>query len=288
MGVIANELRAYCDWQMVAIFRAGMALVFAAALARVVGAPLVLFGSRVLWLRSLAGSLSMVCTFYAYAHLHVSDVLTLTHMFPIWVGLLSWPLLGEAPGRGVWLAILCAVAGVAIIQQSHVEGTNLPTLAAAAASFFTALAMLGLHRLRGLDTRAIVVHFSGVALVFCVASFFVFERDTPPARMLAAWPLLLLLGLGLFATVGQIFLTKAFAHGSPTRVSIVGLTQVVFGLALELGLQGKEFRPHAALGSVLVMLPTAWVIASRFHGPEHATAEAEIPEPATAQVCEPS
>lgn len=288
MGVLANELGQYCDWQVIAIARAGMALVFAAALARAAGVQLVFFGSRVLWLRSIAGSFSMVCTFYALScatRLPLSDVLTLTHMFPIWVALLSWPMLGETPGRAAVLAVVCAIAGVVVMQQTHVEANNLATVAAAAASFFTALAMLGLHRLRGLDPRAIVVHFSGVALVFCTASFFLFERRAVPSQLFSAWPLLLLLGLGLFATVGQLFLTKAFTYGSPTRVSIVGLTQVVFGLALELALQGKDFRPHAVLGSLLVMLPTAWVIASRGHG-ESAAAEANIPEPA--QVCEPS
>src|SRR5205807_8090382 len=111
------------------------------------------------------------------------------------------PLLGEAPGAGSLLAVGSAVLGVALIQQPHLAAGNFATLAAAGASLFTAVAMLGLHRLRGIDPRAVVVHFSAVALVFCTASAFVFERSVPVAGLLDAWPLLLLGTLAVTATV---------------------------------------------------------------------------------------
>src|SRR5262249_49994197 len=153
---------------------------------------------------------------------------TITQMFPLWVALLSWPMLGEAPGRGVWAAVGCALLGMALIQKPDVPEASLATVAAAVASLFTAVAMLGLHRLRDIHPWAIVVHFSAVALVFCTAALFLFDRPTPLDRLLAPRPLLLLLTLGVSATAGQLFLTRAFAAGSPARVAVVGLTQIVF------------------------------------------------------------
>jgi hypothetical protein len=41
---------------------------------------------------SIAGSISLVCGFYAMTHYPVSEVLTLTNMFPLWVAVLSLPL----------------------------------------------------------------------------------------------------------------------------------------------------------------------------------------------------
>jgi drug/metabolite transporter (DMT)-like permease len=262
MGCVAHLLaeEQYCDWQVVAAARAGMALVFAFALARATGIPLVFWRPGTLWVRSLAGSISMVATFYALTRLPVSQVLTVTQMFPLWVALLSWPLLGESPGRGVWLAVGSAVLGMVLIQQPDVAGGNVATLAAAVASLFTALAMLGLHRLRGLDPWAIVVHFSAVALVFCTAALFLFERPTPLDRLLAPRPLLLLLTLGVSATAGQLFLTRAFAGGSPTRVSVVGLTQIVFALPLDVLLLGKSLPANSLLGIALIIAPTACLL----------------------------
>jgi drug/metabolite transporter (DMT)-like permease len=122
--------------------------------------------------------------------------------------------------------------------------------------------MLGLHRLQHIDPRAIVVHFSGVALLFVVVSFFVFERRAPLAAVLEGPSLLMLLGVGLTATSGQLFLTKAFAAGPPAKVSVVGLTQVVFAMGLEVLLFGRNYSPETLLGIGLVMAPTAWLLAS--------------------------
>ena len=41
-------------------------------------------------------------------------------------------------------------------------------------------------------------------------------------------------GLGLSASVGQIFLTKAFAAGPASSVAVVALSQVVFCYVFEL------------------------------------------------------
>jgi drug/metabolite transporter (DMT)-like permease len=68
------------------------------------GATLVFRGSRSLWLRSIAGSISLVGSFYAFTHLSVSEVITLTNLFPIWVAVLSWPLLRVIPAPDVWIA----------------------------------------------------------------------------------------------------------------------------------------------------------------------------------------
>ena len=74
-----------CDWQTVAVFRAGLVTLFAALLAKHAGVKLVWLRPGRLWVRSVAGSCSMVCAFYAFGHLHSEDVVTLSNTFPIWV-----------------------------------------------------------------------------------------------------------------------------------------------------------------------------------------------------------
>jgi drug/metabolite transporter (DMT)-like permease len=266
MTSLAHLIRDDCDWRVVALARSGLALLFAAALARAAGARQVVFRPRTLWVRSVAGSVSLVCTFYALSRLPPHVVLTLTNTFPIWVAVLSWPVLGERPTAAVWLAALTGVAGVVLIQAQvrQAEGPLDPVALALAlvASFSTAVAMLGLHRLHDLDPRAIVAHFSGVAALFCLASFFV--GPAPAVGHLAdARTLGLLLAVGGTATVGQLFLTKAFAAGPPAKVSVVGLTQVVFALGLYLLLERPPFHPATLVGIALVMAPTAWVMALR-------------------------
>src|SRR5262245_22738105 len=112
MGSLAHALGGSCNWQVVALARTGLARVFATALTKTAGPRLVFLTPRTLWVRSLAGSVSLVCTFFALARLPVAEVLTLTNVFPIWVALLSWPVLGERPTKEAWIAIAVGLTGV--------------------------------------------------------------------------------------------------------------------------------------------------------------------------------
>jgi drug/metabolite transporter (DMT)-like permease len=262
MGTLAHALAPRCDWQVIALARSLLPLLLAALLARRAGARLVWWRPPTLWVRSCAGSLALVSTFFALTRLDVSDVLTLTNMFPLWVALLSWPLLGERPSRRVWLSIACGVAGVVLIQQPHFAEGNYVTLLALGSSVCSAVAMLGLHRLQGIDARAIVVHFSAVAVFFVAGAFVICERHAPLTAALEGPAPLMLLGVGVTATLGQLCLTRAFVAGPPARVSVVALTQVVFAMGLEVLLFGRAYSPATLLGIGLVVAPTAWLLAS--------------------------
>ncbi len=263
MGTLAHALREQFDWPVIALTRSVIALVCAAGLALAARAPLVFWRPRILWMRSLAGSLSLVGTFYAFTRLPVSDVLTLTQMFPIWVALLSWPVLGERPGWRVWIAVLSAVAGVTLIQQPHFAEGNFASLVALASSFTTAVAMLGLHKLHGVDHRAVVVHFSAVATLICGLVFLFVDPGPVASGRAGPWDLALLAGVGLTATNGQLFLTRAFAAGPPARVSVVGLTQVVFALAIDILVLREPVGRWKLIGVALVIAPAAWLMAGR-------------------------
>ncbi len=264
MSELAHGLGRACDWQAIAFARSGLALLFTAGLALAGGVRLVLWRPRVLWARSLAGSVSLVCTFYALTRLPVSDVLTLTNTFPIWVACLSWPLLGEPPTGGVWVCVAMAVAGVALIQQPHLAEGNFASLLALASSLCTAVGMLGLHRLKGVDYRAVVVHFSGVSLLFCLGAWFLCGHQEVERNVSEGWKLWMLLGVGVSATAGQLCLTRAFAAGPPAKVSVVGLTQVLFTMLLDRALFGRHFEALTLLGFALVLAPTAWLLASGY------------------------
>jgi drug/metabolite transporter (DMT)-like permease len=258
MSILAASLKDELDWQWIAIARTGLAMIFAAALGVGGGAKLVFFRPAKLWMRSLAGSVSLVCGFYAMTHYPVSEVLTLTNMFPLWVAVLSLPLLGEWPSLDVWPAVAVGLLGIVLIQQTPLGGEFGAVIAAMISSFTSAIALITLHKVREIDPRAIVAHFSAVALACCIVMLFAFERTRP----LAITPTtgLMLLGVGGFATLGQLLLTKAFSEGPPARISVVGLSQVAFTMLLEIALWHRSFSGLTLLGISLVIAPTAWTL----------------------------
>jgi drug/metabolite transporter (DMT)-like permease len=260
MAIFASQLREHCDWRLTALARSGLATCFAVLLCLRARARIVVFRPGVLWMRSIAGSVSLLCTFYAFTRLPVSDLLTLTNTFPIWVAVLSWPLLQEAPDRSVWVSVAAGVVGVVLIQQPHFAEGNFATLLALTAAVASAVAMLGLHQLHDIDPRAIVAHFSGVSTLFVLLAFFLLPGTPIPAQApgLTAWALLF--GVGATATIGQLFLTKAFTAGPPSKVSVVGLSQIVFAILLEGLVQPRTYEMSTVAGILLVLAPTAYVL----------------------------
>ena len=133
------------------------------------------------------------------------------------------------------------------------------------AAFTNAIAMLGLHRLKGLNPWAIVAHYSGVASALVLAACFVGE---PPdlSPLLKPRALALLLGLGVSATLGQVCVTRAFTQGQPMRISVVALVQILFALALDFLIDDIKAGPATIVGIALVIAPTGWMILSGLRG----------------------
>ena len=266
MAALTHALQDRCDWLVTALVRALFMLAAAVAMARAAGVRLVVFDPPKLWVRSVAGSFSLVCNFYAMTRLPVADVLTLTNAYPLWIVILSALLARRWPAPAEMLGVMVGFSGVVLIGQSVGAGAMSPRTAgdrlavgvAVAGSVSSAVAMLGLHRLRDVDTRAIVAHFAGVASL--VASAWLAARpEVLRPELIDPTTLLILLGVGISGTVGQFFLTRAYASGPPSEVSMVGLWQVVFGMGFDVLLWGRTITPLAVAGIALVLAPTLWL-----------------------------
>jgi drug/metabolite transporter (DMT)-like permease len=258
MAALAHGAGSRCDWLVAALVRAVVMFASAATMARASGARLVLWRPRTLWVRSLAGSLSLVCNFYALTRLPIADAITLMNVHPLWIVLISTVILRRVPTLGEFLGVACGLMGVVLIERPHLSGDRLAALVALLSSLSSAVAMLGLHRLRHIDTRAVVAHFAGVASL--VAAIWLIARGdlmSPGLREPTTW--LFLLGIGITGTLGQILLTKAYASGAPAKVAVVGLTQVIFAMGFDVVLWGRTLDPVSLAGFTLVLAPTTWL-----------------------------
>lgn len=267
MGALSKLLAVSSDWRFLAFVRAALMLVFAASIAVAMRTPFDFRGTPILWMRSLVGSLSMICTYYTLTHLHFSEATTLIKSYPLWVALLTWAVFKERPTAKVWLAIVVGVAGVVLIAQPHFEDARVAIATGILSSLCTAVVMLGLKRLANVDTRIIVTHFALVATVVCGATFGLTGAGRPIGALGDAKCLALLLGMGLMGTIGQIALTRAFALGEPSMVSVVGLSEMIFSAVYDRVLWDRSFGWTTLAGMALVAAPTAWLLATSHRAP---------------------
>jgi drug/metabolite transporter (DMT)-like permease len=258
MSALTYALGPRCDWLVIALIRAVCMFSISAGIARWSRVRLHLWTPPTLWLRSVSGSVSLVCNFYAMTRLPVADVLTLTNTYPLWIMLLSAIALRLPPTAGETAGVLCGLAGVVLVQQPHLGGDRLAALVALAASVSTAVAMLGLHRLRGVAAPAIVAHFAGVASV--IAAVWLALRSGSDIL----WPhgaetWAMIAGVAISGTAGQFCLTRAYAAAPPSEIAVVGLSQVVFAIAFDVLLWGRRLSPPTLAGIALVLAPCAWL-----------------------------
>ncbi len=205
---------------------------------------------RSAWRRSVFGALSAVCTFYALAsdRIALGDVATLGATAPIFVALLSAPLLGERVGRRVTIAIFLVFAGiVAVVGPSF--GVAAPVAAVAiAGAILYALALIWLRKVGPGETPyAIVLHFSLVGL--CAMLLFAIPQWVWPDTQGA----LVLLGAGLTGGGAQIAMTRAYSlHRAAPLAALSGLGIVLTHL-LAIPVLGEEPSRWQMGGSLLVI-----------------------------------
>ena len=252
MGALVHLLKFRSDWLVVALVRTLVMVVSASVLVRASGLPLAIWRPRSLWVRSMAGSFSLVCNFYALANLPIADAVILSNVHPLWIVLITAASLRRWPVWSETLSVLSGLGGIVLIERpdlGHAQG--LAVVVALLSSVSTSVAMLGLHRLRGIDSRAVVAHFAGVASAVAAVWLVVRWNRLEPTRL--DWlTIAMLLGVGATGTLGQIFLTRAYSAGAPSKVAVVGLTQVVFAMtlghrhlgAVALGLDAAGLRPR--------------------------------------------
>jgi drug/metabolite transporter (DMT)-like permease len=257
------------SWQLAAFARAFVGLSIALVVARARGASLAIADARVMWTRSLAGSASMLMTFYALTHMPLADATALLNTTPLWIAMLAWIMLDERPGRGVALAIAIAVLGVWFVERPSFARRELGGLVALGASAASALAMVSLRRLGRETPEAVVVHFSAVASAVTLLAVTARGLDTRTLtlpRDAASW--IAVISVGVFATGGQLAMTRAYSLDRAARVGAAGWAQVVFALLLD-GLARGRWPDRTAAVGIALLLFAGFVLVESARRAEH-------------------
>lgn len=254
MNVCTRLGSRHLPWAEIAAVRFLVGALIAGALATLTGKSLLVVDRAGTWRRSIYGTLAATGSFYALgsSRVAVGDAVTLGATTPIFVALLSRPLLGERVGRHVALAVAVAFAGVALLVRPSFAVAWPVALVATLGAFFYALAMIWLRRIGpGESHEAIVLHFSLVGLATMVT------LALPVWRWPDATSGLALLGAGLGGGGAQLAMTRAYSLQQAAPVSAVSTLGVVMTYLLAVPLFGDLPTAWQLAGAALVLAATA-------------------------------
>jgi drug/metabolite transporter (DMT)-like permease len=207
-------------------------------------------------LRAAFGLTAMYCFFFALARLHLAEAMLLNYSTPLFIPLIAWAWLGERPPGAVWLAVAVGFAGVALILKPGFGLLTWAGLVGLLAGLFAALAMTNIRRIS--ETEPV----SRIVLYFALLGTAVSALPLPWAWQTPSWhDAGLMLGAGLFATLGQLWLTRAYSLAPAARVGSLVYSAVVFAALLGWLLWDERPDLLSVLGMLLVV--AAGMLATR-------------------------
>ncbi|WP_420571487.1 DMT family transporter [Kordia sp.] len=200
-------------------------------------------------LRGILGVTSMSLFFMSTKHLPIGSAVSLRYISPIFAAVFAFFILKEKIKPIQWLFFLIAFSGVVILKgfDSQINTTGL--LLILASSFFSGLVFIIIRKI-GADDHPIVVvnYFMMIALIaggiLCIPYW-----KTP-----VGWEWILLLSLGIFGYVGQLYMTKALQLAETNKAAPLKYIEVIFTMLIGLSWFHESYTMWSVLGILLIII----------------------------------
>ena len=187
---------------------------------------------KFLFLRSICGTVGIVCNFYAIDHLVLSDANMLNKLSPFFTIIFSYFLLKERltlfQGIAVVVALFIIKPTGNMTDPAALIGMLGGAGAGAAYSFVRVLGK------RGVNGKLIVMFFSAFTCVFALP--FLIGHFAP----MKWWQVAAMIGAGFGGAGGQIFVTKAYFYAPAKEISVFDYSQIMFSALMGFLVLGQK------------------------------------------------
>ena len=203
--------------------------------------------------RGTTGTISLIASFYAMTHLPLALALTLNYTSPIWLTLLSALLLKERFNARVVFAVALGFIGVAmLLRPAFAADQAVAGVVGLASGFFAAFAYLNVKKLgeAGEPAWRVVFYFALVG-TFGSALTQPLAGEFHPVNGGNVW---LLIGIGLFATLAQLAMTRAYHSGSTVVVGAFAYSTVIFAAIAGVIFFDEQLPPLAWIGMLVIII----------------------------------
>ena len=257
MDSVIKLLAAHYDTLQLSFFRFAGGCAFAVPLWLWRRTPL---PSQAAWRLHCVRAVLLLCSLVGYFHaltqLPLALAVTISYLAPIFVAVLSVPLLKEKPSGGVWLALAAGLGGVSILVWPEVaagfDGLSTARLIAMASTAAAALSFAGVL----LMARRMAQHDSLWTILLIQSLLPMVLLAVPAAltwRPVPASDLGMILLAGGLGTLGLLGLTWAFTRLEASRIAPMEYTSFVWATLLGYLLFGEVPTATTAASATLII-----------------------------------
>jgi S-adenosylmethionine uptake transporter len=212
--------------------------------------------------RSVIGVVSLSAWFYAISKLPLATSMTLNYMSSVWVAafIVGGSLAKWKPGQGQSLAsqgplaltVIAGFTGVVMVLRPTMEQDQIYAgLIGLMSGFFAAFAYMqvtALGRVGEPETRTVFYFAIGTLIAGLVGMTFMGVSAWEWAH--AVW----LVPVGVFASLGQLCLTRAYSQGATLVVANLQYSGIVFAALYSLLLFGDDIPLVGWMGMALIIV----------------------------------
>jgi len=202
---------------------------------------------------------SMMCIFSAFAMMPLADAVSISFSAPLFLTMLSIPLLGERVGPHRWGAVLAGFAGVLLMMKAGGEFgggfASTGAVLALASAAIGASVSIAVRRMTLTEASATLVTYQVLVTTVLSAALLPLAWRTP------AWPdLLMMAGAGLCAGIGQFWWTQAFRFAPAAVTAPFGYSSMIWSLVLGYFIWGDEPTPGLIAGAAVVVASGLYIL----------------------------
>ena len=271
MGAVAKELSDSMSSVEVVFFRNVFGVFF--ILISIYNSPLKQIGGK-FWLlvfRGVAGFVALLFFFYNISEISLGEAMTFSKTSTIFTAIFAYLFLNEKLGFKGWLGVFVGFIGIVFITEfdgSNLEKTDYLGILSGVGA---ALAYTSVRELRTYyDSRAIVLSFMtigtiGPMILLIIGSFysnphldFMLGTFTMPKN--EDWIFIIL--LGIFATLAQIYMTKAYSFAKAGIIGTISYSNIVFSIILGVIL-GDSFPSFLIVLGILLIIFSGFLVSGK-------------------------
>ena len=209
--------------------------------------------------RSSIGFISLLFFFYAIKHLPLSTAISLNYTSPLFLGLLMPLILKRKVKKWLFLAVTIGFLGVFFILKPTFENQNsFAGLIGLISGLGAAMAYLFVTQLGQLKEPVLrtIFYFTLISTV-CSGFMMLFSE----IHNIQFEDVLILLGLGVTATIAQVAITKAYHVGNTLGNAGLSYLTIIFATIIGAVWFNEFIDSQTALGILLIII--SGIFASR-------------------------